>query len=206
VLDLGCGGGHVSFRMAPWVASVVAYDLSEDMLRAVAREAARLNLRNIACERGAVERLPFADAGFDVVASRFSAHHWHDVPQALREARRVLKAGGVAIFADVAAPGRPLFDTWLQSMELIRDPSHARNLSVDQWRDVLTTAGFTVADVTTRRLRMDFPTWTARMGTPGGHVATLRALQQRMPAEAAAYFALESDGSFTVDTMVMVAA
>ena len=41
-VDLGCGGGHVSFAMAPHVAAIVAYDLSEDMLGVVAAEAARV--------------------------------------------------------------------------------------------------------------------------------------------------------------------
>jgi hypothetical protein len=106
----------------------------------------------------------------------------------------------------VVTPGRPLFDTWLQSMELIRDPSHARNLSVAEWRAALTAVGFVVKDVTTRRLRLEFPSWVARIGTPAGQVETLRALHQRMPQEVADHFELGPDGSFTVDTMVMVAA
>src|SRR5579871_972324 len=132
VLDLGCGSGHVSLRLAPWVAEVTAYDLSDGMLDAVRREAARLGRGNIVCRQGPVEKLPFADAEFDVVVSRFSVHHWHNVPAALAEARRVLKPGGQAAFADVVTPLRPLFDTWLQSLELLRDPSHARNLTIDE--------------------------------------------------------------------------
>src|SRR5215471_4660240 len=41
VLDLGCGAGHVSFAVAPRAKSVVAYDLSSDMLDVVAGGAAR---------------------------------------------------------------------------------------------------------------------------------------------------------------------
>src|SRR5690606_40498988 len=41
VLDLGCGGGHVSFQVAPHAAHVTAYDLSQAMLDVVAAEAAR---------------------------------------------------------------------------------------------------------------------------------------------------------------------
>ena len=40
-------------------------------------------------QQGYAETLPFADASFDVVISRYSAHHWHDVGQALREVKRV---------------------------------------------------------------------------------------------------------------------
>ncbi|HCP29805.1 MAG TPA: SAM-dependent methyltransferase, partial [Pseudomonas sp.] len=112
VLDLGCGAGHVSFQVAPLVAQVVAYDLSQSMLDVVANAAADRALTNIMTERGAAESLPFADASFDYVFSRYSAHHWSDLGLALREVRRVLKPGGVAAFIDVMSPGSPLLDTY----------------------------------------------------------------------------------------------
>ena len=129
VLDLGCGAGHVSFHVAPLVAEVVAYDLSQSMLDVVASAAAERGLANIATERGAAERLPFADASFDFVFSRYSAHHWSDLGLALREVRRVLKPGGVAAFIDVMSPGSPLLDTYLQTVEVLRDTSHVRDYS-----------------------------------------------------------------------------
>ena len=70
---------------------------------------------------GAAERLPFADAEFDYVLSRYSTHHWNDVGLALREVRRVLKPGGVAVFIDVMSPGSALLDTYLQAVEVLRD-------------------------------------------------------------------------------------
>jgi len=108
VLDLGCGGGHVGFHVAPHVREVVCYDLSDDMLRAVAGEAARRGLGNVLTRRGAAEALPFAEGSFDFVLSRYSAHHWRDVPAGLREARRVLRPGGRFLcleFSTVDMPG-----------------------------------------------------------------------------------------------------
>jgi len=127
VLDLGCGAGHVSFQVAPLVGEVVAYDLSAQMLEVVARAAAERGLSNLRTVHGAAERLPFAESEFDFVFSRYSAHHWSDLGLALREVRRVLKPGGVAAFIDVASPGRPLLDTYLQSVEVLRDTSHVRD-------------------------------------------------------------------------------
>ena len=94
VLDLGCGGGHVSFCAAPLVAEVTAYDLSADMLAAVARVAAERGFTNITTKQGRAETLPFPDAHFDFVLSRYSAHHWHGFGTALVEAHRVLRPGG----------------------------------------------------------------------------------------------------------------
>ena len=124
VLDLGCGGGHAAFAVAPHVKEVVAYDLSHDMLGAVAAEATRRGLGNVATRQGAVEHLPFSAGEFDLVMTRFSMHHWSDLGAALAEARRVVKHGGSAVFMDTVSPGQPALDTFLQAFELFRDPSH----------------------------------------------------------------------------------
>ena len=58
VLDLGCGGGHVSYRAAPHVREVVACDLTPDMLAQVKRTASERGLTNIVTQQAAAERLP----------------------------------------------------------------------------------------------------------------------------------------------------
>src|SRR3712207_3697169 len=60
-LDLGCGGGRVAYRLAPHLASVSAYDLSPEMLAAVAAPARERGLSNIETRTGRAERLPFDD-------------------------------------------------------------------------------------------------------------------------------------------------
>ena len=88
VLDLGCGGGHVTYRAAPHVAEVVACDVTSSMLEAVAATAAERGLRNVEVRQGAAEKLPFDDACFDLVLCRFTTHHWQNMEAGLREARR----------------------------------------------------------------------------------------------------------------------
>ena len=205
VLDLGCGGGHVSFHIAPHAGEVVAFDLSADMLNAVRAEAAARGLSNIVPHLGSVEHVPFADGAFDFVASRYSAHHWRNVAAGLAEARRVLAPGGAAVFADSISPGIPLLDTHLQAIELLRDPSHVRDYSALEWIDLLKRAGFTPAIPVIRRVRLEFASWVARMATPEVHVRAIRALQQSMPRDVAAHFALEADGSFTIEAMTVEA-
>lgn len=206
VLDLGCGGGHVAFRLAPLVGRVAALDMSAHMLEAVAAEAARRGLGNIATEHGTAESLPFADRSFDVVASRYSAHHWRDLPACLREARRVLKPGGLAVFMDTVAPGEALADTHLQAVELLRDPSHVRDYSVAQWVRALEEAGFTPGEPVLRRVRLEFSSWIERMRTPEVNVRAIRSLLAGAPGEVARHFGIEADGSFTVDAMTLEAA
>ncbi|MCC7271362.1 MAG: class I SAM-dependent methyltransferase [Alphaproteobacteria bacterium] len=205
VLDLGCGGGHVAYHAAPHAAEVVAYDLSDEMLAAVAATAAERGLANVATRQGAVERLPFPDASFDLVLSRFSAHHWSDVPAGLSEARRVLRPGGAALFNDVVSPPSPLLDTHIQAIELLRDPSHVRDYSLAEWQAMLRGAGWRPGAVVARRLPMNFATWTARMGTPETQVRAILALQAGAPAEVARHFGFQPNGDFFLDAATIEA-
>jgi len=204
VLDLGCGGGHVSYRAAPHVAEVVACDLTQSMLDAVARTAAERGLSNISVHRAAAEHLPFADGSFDAVLCRFTTHHWQNMEAGLREARRVLKPGSLAIFMDSVAPADPALDTHLQAVELLRDPSHARNYTVAEWLAALSRARFRIESVTARKLRMTFATWIARTRTPADHAAVIRSLQAGAPAPVRQHFAIAEDGSFDLDTATLV--
>lgn len=198
-LDLGCGGGHVAYRVAPHMARVVATDLSPKMLAAVTAEAARRGLGNIEICEAVAEALPFDDQSFDLALCRFSAHHWRDLDAGLAEARRVTRAGGRGVFVDVVAPADPLLDTHLQAVELLRDPSHVRDYRLDEWLAALGRAGFEAMGVATHRLPMAFDDWTARMATPPVHVAAIRALQQGASAAVTDAFAIGDDGSFTID-------
>lgn len=200
-MDLGAGGGHVAYRLAPHVRSVVAVDLSAAMLDAVKDTARQRGLSNIATEVARAERLPFEDASFDLLACRYSAHHWRDWEAGLREARRVLTPGSPAIFFDVISPGVAAFDTHLQAVELLRDPSHVRNYTEAEWTAALARSGFRVRRTENRRIRMDYQSWIARMRTLPPHRAAIRSLQQLAPAPTAAYFAIEPDGSFSVDAL-----
>lgn len=198
-IDLGCGGGHVTYALAPGAGEVVACDLSADMLAAVRDTAAARGFANVRTEQTSVERLPFADASFDMLGCRYSAHHWQDVDAGFSEARRVLKQGAPALFVDVVASALPLLDTHLQSVELLRDTSHVRDYSEDEWHAKLTRAGFRVDKVSTWRLRMDFPVWIARMATPPALATAIRMVQDSAPEEVRRYFAIEPDGSFMLD-------
>ena len=204
VLDLGCGGGHVSYRAAPHVAEVVAVDLTPSMLDAVARTAAERGLSNIVVQQAAAERLPFPDAAFDWVLCRFSAHHWQDMEAGLREARRVLRPSGRALFIDTVTPAERVLDTHLQAIELLRDASHVRNYGLAEWVAALERARFAVAGVTARRLPIDFPVWIARTRTSEPHAAAIRSLQAGSPARVRTHFAIAADGSFELDTATIV--
>ncbi|TPW31249.1 class I SAM-dependent methyltransferase [Pararhizobium mangrovi] len=199
VLDLGCGGGHVTFNAAPHAASVTAYDVAPQMLAVVERAAAERGLSNVKTRRGVAEALPFDDASFDIVLTRLSAHHWSDFAKGIGEAARVLKPGGIVGFADTLSPGRPMLDTYLQTIETLRDCSHVRCYAHAEWIAAMTGAGLRVGEARQYRLRLDFDAWIERMKTPQVQTDAIRALQKSVASEATGYFETEADGSFTID-------
>lgn len=204
-LDLGCGGGHVSYLLAQHARAVTACDLSADMLQAVAATARERGLDNIGMTQAAAEALPFESGSFDFLGCRYSAHHWRDFEGGLREARRVLRAGAAAVFIDAFAPGQALLDTHLQAVELLRDTSHVRDYSQAEWTGALGRAGFAPQRLATWRIRMDFPVWVARMNTPPDNRTMIRHLQAVASDEVKRHFAIEADGSFLLDVMLVEA-
>lgn len=202
-LDLGCGAGHASFAMAQGGASVTAYDLSEKMLDIVKSESRQRSLGNIEVRQGPAERLPFADSTFDLVATRFSAHHWMDVPAAMREVRRVLKAQGTFVVIDVVAAESPLLDTMLQTVEMLRDASHVRDYRITEWVAMLESANFATPATDTWILQMEFATWVARMRTPQLRANAIRDVLASAAEEARQHFQMQPDGSFNLDVAWM---
>lgn len=202
-LDVGCGGGHASFALAPNVAKVIAYDLSEEMLRMVAGAASERGFDNLEVRQGSADRLPFADATFDLVCTRYSAHHWTNLPHALDEMARVLKPGGKCIVIDTASPDDVLADTYLQSIELLRDASHVRNRSLAAWRALLHEAGFKLMCEKSWKLPLQFDSWVARMRTPVERIVAIKSLWDSAPKEVKSYFQVTDDYSFLIDSVLI---
>jgi ubiquinone/menaquinone biosynthesis C-methylase UbiE len=200
VLDVGTGAGHLSFALAPLVARVVALDPAPGMLAAVQQAALARGLPQIEICEGSADALPFSDASFDLVGTRYSAHHWYDVPRALAEMRRVLKPQGFMLLIDLLGEDQPLVDTHLQSVELLRDTSHVRDRSSAEWQALLGAAGFERIEQRTWPTRLEFTPWIERMRTPAALVSAIRMLQTGAPAEVQRALGIEEDGSFTART------
>jgi ubiquinone/menaquinone biosynthesis C-methylase UbiE len=199
-LDIGCGGGHLSFALAPHVARLVALDPSPGMLAAVSETAAARRLSQIETRQGNAESLPFADGSFQLVCTRYSAHHWTRLEEAVRELARVLAPGGHALVIDTLGQEDALVDTFMQSIELLRDASHVRNRSRAQWRSLLQSAGLTELEHAQWPTRLEFASWVERMRTPADRVAVIRSLQEGAPQEVRQALQIEADGSFTIQT------
>ena len=202
-LDVGCGPGHTALAFAPRVREVVAVDLAEDMLAQGRRLAGERGIGNVVFQRGDVENLSFPAASFDLVTSRYSAHHYPHPLVALREVARVLKPDGTFLLGDVVAPDDPAADAFLNRIETLRDSSHVRDHTVAQWTNMLGANGFVVEAPGRWPLRLEFASWVTRMNTPPAAVTEIRALLDRAPSEIRAALAVEEDYSFTVQVALL---
>ena len=100
---------------------------------------------------------------------------------------------------DTVAPGVPALDAFLHEIERLRDPSHVRDQAPADWVAALRRSGFAPSVPRLARLRLGFAAWVARIGTPDAQVCAIRALQAAAAPEIKEHFALEADGSFTID-------
>jgi len=207
VLDAGCGAGHTALAFAPHVREVVAFDLSDEMLAQVEALAAQRGITNISTRRGDVENLPFVDGEFDLVTSRYSAHHWPHPERALGEIRRVLTddggQGGRFLLSDIVSFDSYVCDTYLQAIELLRDPSHVRDHTAPQWIAMFDAAGFAPDLIFEWGVPLDFDDWIERMATPADNVAVLRKFLTEAPVEVQQALAIMPDQSFSLRGALM---
>jgi len=196
VLDLGTGTGHTALAFAPRVAEVVAVDLTAPMLEQARSLAAAHALANLRFELGDAMALPYAAGCFDLVTCRVCAHHFADPRAAVGEAARVLRPGGRLLLVDSVSPEDPAQDTFLNCIELLRDPSHVRDYSVSQWLAIFSDAGLAPEAIASWGAPLEFDDWVQRMATPAPTRAQLRALFENATDRVRAAFALRTQGSF----------
>lgn len=160
-LDVATGGGHTALAFAPHVASVVAYDLTEGMLRATLRQAHTDDCQTVCAVQGDAEALPFR-AAFDLVTCRLAVHHFPDAARFMREAARVLRPSGLLLVQDHLAPTRPKDRSYIDTFERLRDPSHVRALNLYEWRRHCRDAGLHVIHEDVHEVRHALLPWAER--------------------------------------------
>jgi ubiquinone/menaquinone biosynthesis C-methylase UbiE len=136
VLEVGCGPGHLSMRLATRRGiEVTGLDLDPTMVaRARSRAAAASHgSRSPRFVVGDVADLPFDVATFDLVVSTFSLHHWSDPGGGIKEIARVLNTGGRALIWDLG-PGNQLFHADLPDPVTTLQTSRMRIVDARPWR------------------------------------------------------------------------
>jgi ubiquinone/menaquinone biosynthesis C-methylase UbiE len=125
-LEIGCGTGYFTLNLlrAGMIGNATCTDISPGMLAALRANAAQLELE-VHTEQVDAERLPFADASFDLVLGHAILHHIPDLDRAFAEFERVLAPGGTVLFA--GEPSR-------YGDRLARVPKRAAGAIAPLWR------------------------------------------------------------------------
>jgi SAM-dependent methyltransferase len=154
VLDVASGGGHVAARLREVGCEVVACDSAPGMKP------------DVICR---AENLPFADSSFEVVTCRVAAHHFDYPAAAVKEFARV--AAELVLVADNLYLGEAG-----EEADRLRDPTHVRNYSEDEWRGFFEAAGLEVAELEREEKRVELEPWLERAGCVGEEAARVREL------------------------------
>jgi ubiquinone/menaquinone biosynthesis C-methylase UbiE len=150
VLDLGCGPGDGTTRLASLGALAIGLDYSEGMIEKARKEraiAGRLT-------RGDAGRLPFKDGAFDKVVCTNSFHHYPDHFAALKELRRILRPGGTLVLVDPRADN--IFG-WMAidvAEKMVFGLDEVRIFTREAWKRMLADAGFSSSRIDRGRLFM----------------------------------------------------
>jgi SAM-dependent methyltransferase len=153
-LDVATGGGHVADRLRAAGLEVVTTDPAPGMQPDVVSRA---------------EEIPFADESFDVVACRVAAHHFQDPALALAEMARVSRS--LVLVADNLFLGEAG-----EEADRLRDPTHVRNYSEDEWRQMFEAAGLEVEAFEREEKRIEVEPWLERAGCVGDEATRVREL------------------------------
>ena len=140
MLDVACGGGIVVCAFAPHVRRATGIDMTPAMLVRAQQLAGERALTNVAFDQGDAQALPYPDATFDMVVTRFSFHHFVDPLAVLLEMRRVAAPGGCLVVVDMYASEDNAKAAEWNRHEKLRDPSHVRCLSLTELRGLFAAA------------------------------------------------------------------
>jgi ubiquinone/menaquinone biosynthesis C-methylase UbiE len=111
------------------------------------------NLNNLKYEIGDVSHLPYADASFSLVVTKYSFHHLVDPYSVLGEMKRVCMRKGRVVVID-ATPASDKVDMY-NYVEKLRDPSHVKALTFAELQEMFKEIGLTIINTDSFKIEME---------------------------------------------------
>ena len=151
VLDIACGSGIVACEFAEHSAHVTGIDITPKMIEQAEKRQKEKHIENVSWKIGNVIPLPFPDAYFSLVITRYSFHHFLDPMEVMLEMMRVCKPNGKIMVVDAVLP--PEKSDAYNRMEKLRDPSHTKALSFIEMSKIFDTSG--LKNIRTARYKVE---------------------------------------------------
>lgn len=193
MLDVACGGGHVALYFSPKVRQVVASDLTMQMLKKAQEHVAEEGLvDNVIFREADAEDLPFPAGSFTLLTCRIASHHFADVPRALKEFHRVLRRGGRMVIIDTLLPSDPDICEFFQTMELMRNPTHVKAFSQEEWQEMIAESELILQEMLIIPKVHDFQEWVKTAGLNRTKIQQLNKFFMDAPKKIHDYFKIES--------------
>jgi len=143
VLDLGSGGGIdvlLSARRVGPAGKAYGLDMTDEMLALANQNKRKAGIENVEFLKGEIEHIPLPDHSVDVIISNCVINLSADKDRVLREAFRVLKAGGRLAVSDVVTRGEMLPE--IRKSVLLWVGCIAGALEENEYRNKLAASGF----------------------------------------------------------------
>jgi len=195
-LDVATGAGHTGVFVASLGHEVTVTDVAQPMLDRAQELAAQRGVR-IQARQHPAENLPYPDNSFDLVTCRVAAHHFSSPEKFVAEASRVLARSGYFLLIDgTVEDGQAEAERWMHDIEKLRDPSHHRFLTPQQWSGLCEKSGLTVEHVLLAPFKQPDLNWYFEAAnTPAANRGRVLAMIADAPESARRLFGLgEEEG------------
>ena len=177
VLDVACGPGLITCEIAKLARHVTGIDITPAMIEQARAKQQAMGLTNMDWAIGDVQPLPFSDASFSAVITRYSFHHFLDPRGVLAEMLRVCKPDGKVTVVDVFTSSPEQAEAYDRE-EKLRDPSHVRALLLEELTGFFRDARFQGIKTAFYKLEVDLENLLASSFPNPGDADKVRHLLQ----------------------------
>jgi len=149
VLEIGTGTGIIAFSICSRVSTIIATDISPEMIRTALQKQKDLNIQNIDFQLQDSYSMTLPDKSFDVVIATNLFHLLYEPEKPIREVKRVLKDGGVFI-APTFCVGENMRSRIITTLAgLLSGFKIVNRWSINELQTLMTNNGMVINKITT---------------------------------------------------------
>jgi ubiquinone/menaquinone biosynthesis C-methylase UbiE len=190
-LDIATGTGFTAFESSKVSKKVLALDIATEMIKQAKILAKEKSINNIQFVIASADNLPYKNNYFDLITCRTGTHHFENFEKSLKEMHRTLKDSGTLIISDTITSEDKDLSSWHQKVEIIRDPSHQSNYSIESWKELFNKLKFEATKITLTSVKLTLDDWMTTSGTSTDIQKELRKIWVNSDSTTRRYFKIK---------------